>query len=85
MKNINIIMKFRVHHSVFRLVPCIVSKNSFLKNNLGIKKNYDTLSTGDKTSCEQKVFLKADASAVCNALAMCLQFSLLSCHCSVIF
>ena len=30
-------------------------------------------------------FLKADASAVCNALAMGLQFSLLSCHCSVIF
>ena len=44
----------------------------------------DTLSTGDQTSSEQKdVFLKADASAVCNTLATCLQLSLLSCHCSI--
>ena len=30
------------------------------------------------------IFLKADGSTVCNALAMCLQLSLLSCHCSIL-
>ena len=39
-----------------------------------------------KQAVSKKIFfLKADSSAICNALAMCLQLSLLSCHCSVMF